>query len=110
MLSVARPYSLHAVTGTSTGLCLTERWYLPWASQEFPPTEVDTPPLFSTRPTAWTDGHRQRTDQLIRLPPRCSTRGGAALLKKSTMGHAGRSWGTDRNTKGLMMMALLLRS
>jgi len=26
MLSVARPYSLHAVTGTSTGLCLTERW------------------------------------------------------------------------------------
>src|SRR6266851_5042602 len=28
MLSVARPYSLHAVTETSTGLCLTERWYL----------------------------------------------------------------------------------
>ncbi len=28
MLSVARPYSLHALTGTSTGLCLTERWYL----------------------------------------------------------------------------------
>jgi len=26
MLSVARPYSLHAVTETSTGLCLTERW------------------------------------------------------------------------------------
>src|SRR6266478_6126354 len=28
MLCVARPYSLHAVTGTSTGLCVTERWYL----------------------------------------------------------------------------------
>src|SRR5713101_4438004 len=28
MLPVARPYSLHAVTETSTGLCLTERWYL----------------------------------------------------------------------------------
>ena len=32
------------------------------------------------------------------------------MLKKSTMGHAGRDWGTDRNTKGLMMRALLLRS
>ena len=28
MLSVARPYSLHALPETSTGLCLTERWYL----------------------------------------------------------------------------------
>ena len=28
MLSVATPYSLRAVSETSTGLCLTERWYL----------------------------------------------------------------------------------
>jgi hypothetical protein len=27
-LWLARPYSLHAVTETSTGLCFTERWYL----------------------------------------------------------------------------------
>ena len=47
MLSVARPYSLHAVTETSTGLCLTERWSLARGSQEAPRTEVDTPPLFN---------------------------------------------------------------
>ena len=52
MLCVARPYSLHAVTGTSTGLCLTERWSvrtkgrdLIQISESSPGRRGDTPPL-----------------------------------------------------------------
>jgi hypothetical protein len=71
MLSGARPYSLHVVTGTSTGLCLTERTW-PRASQESQRTEVDVPPLFNRAldPPHRVDGHRQRTDQPVRLPQR----------------------------------------
>jgi hypothetical protein len=72
MLSVARPYSLHALTGTSTGLCLTERWYLAGASRESTRTEVDTPPLFTggsgNMSPAW-----QPVNGLSRSPARLPT-------------------------------------
>jgi hypothetical protein len=70
MLSMARPYSLHVVTETSTGLCLMDRWYLAGASQGSPRTEMDAPPLFNHAldPPHRVEGHRQRADQLVRLP------------------------------------------
>jgi hypothetical protein len=118
MLSVARLYSLHAVTGTSTGLCLTDDGRRarrgvarPRAPNDSPSAEVDARQCCCTRP----HGVRGTASGRINLPDCRSADqpAEAPCSKNRPWSMLERVWApwpeTEVNTKGLMMLALLLR-
>jgi mono/diheme cytochrome c family protein len=77
-------YDLHAVTRTSTGLCLTERWYLARGLPRVHAHRGGHARLFNRAldPLHRVDGHRQGADQLARLPQLLNHPEGRRLAQK----------------------------